>query len=42
MLTGSWQRALTRVLLAWMVTSCAPLEQQSSLLCSQLFLVEEK
>lgn len=34
--------ALTRVVLARMVTSCAPLEQQSSLLCSQLFLAEEK
>lgn len=33
---------LTRVLLARAVASCAPLEQQSSLLCSQLFLAEEK
>lgn len=34
--------ALTRVVLARTVTSCAPLEQQSSLLCSQVFLAEEK
>lgn len=34
--------ALTGVVLARMVTSCAPLEQQSSLLCSQVFLAEEK
>lgn len=33
---------LTRVVLVRMVTSCAPLEQQSSLLCSQFFLVKEK
>lgn len=34
--------ALTGVVLARMVTNCAPLEQQSSLLCSQVFLAEEK
>lgn len=35
-------RALTGVVLARMVTNCASLEQQSSLLCSQVFLAGEK
>lgn len=39
---GAANRVLTSVLLAWMMASCAPLEQQSSLLCSQLLLAEEK
>lgn len=33
---------LTSVLLSRMMTSCAPLEQQSSLPCSQILFAEEK